>query len=134
MRLARARGDVLAREHYGPTLGMGSPLGAVLDSLDGGHELYEHELGIPAVLADLEARLAHYLPPDEAERWPERFLQAIPVGADLALVWPRFAVWLLTDPDHGARRLADQSVCLAIERVVALYQRVLRGERIARVA
>lgn len=59
-------------------------------------------------------------------------MRAIPVGADLALVWPRFAVWLLNDPDRGAPRLADQSVCLAIERVVALYQRVLRGERIPR--
>jgi hypothetical protein len=37
----------------------------------------------------------------DGKGWPERFLKAITPGADLSLVWDRFASRLLTDPAGG---------------------------------
>ena len=61
------------------------------------HALYETELGIPSVLARLEDRFFEALPNGDSQAWPERFTSAIRPGADLAMVWPRFADWLLTE-------------------------------------
>src|SRR5690349_7382454 len=61
----------------------------------GRHALYEPELGIPQALARLEDRIFENLPNEHSQRWPERFISAIAPGADLTLVWPRFALWLL---------------------------------------
>jgi hypothetical protein len=68
------------------------------------HDNYETELGIPTLLAYLEDRIFENLPNDLAMTWPLRFLEAIGVGTDLELVWPKFAHWLLVDPDHGVVR------------------------------
>src|ERR1700682_3860870 len=66
------------------------------------HGLYETELGIPRILARLEDRFFEVLDNGRSQAWPERFSSAVRVGADLAMVWPRFALWLLTDevPQH----------------------------------
>src|SRR5581483_1084383 len=68
----------------------------------------------------------------EVKLWPTRFLKAIPVGADLSLVWPQFAVWLLIDEKHGVIRFAGErsDVRQAIERTAALWQRVIDGESV----
>lgn len=95
------------------------------------HARYPDELGIPLQLAYLEDRIFERLTLEEAMGWPERFAQSIQVGADLSLVWPRFAVWLLSDRDHGTIRYArlDRSRD-SIEAVVALFRRWIdRGER-----
>jgi hypothetical protein len=84
------------------------------------HARYETELGIPQILARLEDRFFEGLPQENAREWPERFLSAIPVGADLSQVWPKFAIWLLTEhrPSVSGKRVAD------------LYARQLQGEKI----
>jgi hypothetical protein len=50
------------------------------------HAAYEHEMGIPRILARLEDGLFEKLTNKESQKWPEQFLEAIPVGADLATV------------------------------------------------
>ena len=48
------------------------------------------------------------LPLEEAKGWPLRFIEAVPVGVDLELVFPRFMHWLLSDPD-GMRTSPSKS-------------------------
>lgn len=67
---------------------------------------YESRLGIPRVLAHLEEMLFRELPPRASQWWPASCMNAIPVGADLSQVWPRFALWLLIDDIHGQIVLA----------------------------
>ena len=88
-------------------------------------------LGIPLQLAYLEDKIFEGLPRKEALSWPTRFAQAIPVGADMSLVWPRFALWLLVDPDAGVLRFARTvPVQRAISGVAALFARQIAGEMV----
>jgi len=97
------------------------------------HSAYEEELGIPAVLAQLEDGIFEGLSVPDSREWPERFLSAIQPGADLSMVWPQFAHWLLVDPDHGAIRHAKaQSTRDAIQGVAALYSEWAAGKKPAR--
>lgn len=77
----------------------GCAVGCLLEDPDGGHERYETEFGIPVQLAWLEDGIFEWLPADVARGWPLRFMAAAPIGADLTSVWPRFAIWLMTDPE-----------------------------------
>ena len=99
--------------------GKGCAVGCVLDAYD--HARYPIELGIPEVLAHLEDRIFEGLAPSDAMPWPEAFLGAIRPGADLSLVWPRFAVWLLTVELSKWR-------APTIDAVVALYERRIAGD------
>lgn len=56
-------------------------------------------------------------------------LRAVPqFGADLPLVWPRFAVWLLVDPEWGMMNFAKSVRSKnAIGSVGALYALVVEG-------
>ena len=83
------------------------------------HSKYPELLGIPETLAHLQDRIFEGLAPTEARKWPLRFWEAIPTDADLSLVWPRFAVWLLTDLGTGAT-------------VIDLYKRVIAGATVTR--
>ena len=60
--------------------------------------------------------------------FPQRFADAIHEGADLSLVWPRFVLWMLTDPAAGVIKYAKKEAAQeAIKAVVALFQRWLDG-------
>jgi hypothetical protein len=104
--------------------GRGCGVGCTLHSND--HGAYEQELGIPRVLAYLEDGIFEALPAPHDSAWPEAFLLAIPVGADLTRVWPRFFLCLATDAAHGLLRhvqapaWAQQQA--VIEQVIALYR------------
>lgn len=105
----------------------GCAVGCLLNDSEGGHERYETELGIPVQLAWLEDAIFEALPIKKAVEWPVRFLVAIPVGADLAWVWPRFAAAVITDiavtlPEGEARE--------ACEMVAYAYRRIAAGETI----
>jgi hypothetical protein len=99
--------------------GKGCAVGCTLEAYD--HGRYPIEVGIPRVLAHLEDRIFEGLPRAEAMTWPLRFLSAIAAGADLALVWPRFAVWLLEE--ELAKWRTPQS-----DAVAALYRRRIAGD------
>jgi hypothetical protein len=101
--------------------GKGCAVGCTLESYE--HDRYPIELGIPLHLAYLEDRLFELQTPEDAQRWPERFLSAIRPGADLSKVWSQWAVWMLVDPDHGVIRHAKTDATrAAIDRVAQLWR------------
>jgi len=122
--------DDLVKGNYWEN-GKGCAVGCTIHSSD--HSAYETELGIPEVLAWLEDRIFEELPNADAMLWPERFLSAIRPGADLSLVWPKFAVWLLVDETAGSIRHAKTPAArAAIEKVASLYTRMISGVKIER--
>jgi hypothetical protein len=104
-------------------------VGCLLEDPDGGHLRYESKFGVPAQLAYLEDGIFESLPDELAIPWPERFMGAIPVGADLSTVWPGFAVWLMTDEEWGMRNVTeDEEVKAICGRVAEGYQRDIDGD------
>jgi hypothetical protein len=104
--------------------GKGCAVGCTVHS--GDHMAYESELGIPVELAYAEDHIFESLPNGKALMWPERFLQAIPVGVDLRAthVNKRYVLALLTDEKRGLMRLIrnDETRKLATELVEFLKQ------------
>src|SRR5579864_5090967 len=100
--LARVRAhraaDELVKGQYWQD-GKGCAVGCTVHSSS--HAAYETELGIPRVLAYVEDRLFERLDNGHAKEWPERFLDAVQVGADLSMVWPQLAIWVLVDESWG---------------------------------
>jgi hypothetical protein len=105
--------------------GKGCAVGCTLHS--NRHADYPKLLGIPEVLAKLQDGIFEGLPNDLAVTWPERFYEAIEVGADLSMVWPKFAHWLLTDPEHGIIKYSNKPE--AITGVADLYKIWITGEK-----
>jgi hypothetical protein len=97
----------------------------------GDHSVYETELGIPKIIARLEDRIFEGLEREKAKMFPLRFIQAVPVGVDLSLVWPKFAIWLLGDEKDGVIKYVetDEQKKIIID-IVELYKRVIAGESI----
>lgn len=86
--------------------------GSVVGCLQHGRsnaQAYEEELGIPVALARLHFQIFDGLPSaKECEmEWPESFLGAINLGADLSKVGGQFAAWLLDDSAQGMIRFAQ---------------------------
>lgn len=106
---AHQRADRIVQGHYWIDAiigeGSGCAVGCTLHDFGddpSDHSAYERLFGIPEVLAYLEDGIFEGLPEDDARKWPLRFANAIPEGKDLSLVWPKFAVWMLLDPEIGA--------------------------------
>ena len=117
--------DELVKGQYWEN-GKGCAVGCTVHS--GDHSAYERELGIPRVIARLEDGIFERLPNGKAQAWPERFLKAIPVGADLSLVWPKFAVWLMVDKKHGVIQYArTEKSKSAIQAVADGYSELLKN-------
>ena len=89
--------------------------------------------GIPEELAYLECALYRQLPETLARQWPERFVNAIPYGADLSGVTDRLMLWLLRDPasplmldtDVAQRLWRDK---FPLGKVADLFDRKLAGD------
>jgi hypothetical protein len=112
--------------------GKGCAVGCLLHDAKGGHDRYEPEFGIPVQLAWLEDGIFEDLGAEQAKEWPLRFMDAIPVGADLTNVWPRFAVWLMVDEKWGLEHITDKEDVKAVCRMVAAaYARIAEGEPIS---
>jgi hypothetical protein len=75
--------------------GKGCAVGCTIHS--GTHSKYETELGVPQMLARLEDRLFEGMANGNSKEFPGRFLEAIPVGADLSRVHWLFLHWLLSE-------------------------------------
>ena len=89
------------------------------------HAAYETELGIPEWIARMEDHLFENLAMDEAMAWPEKFLQAIPVGkSDWDEVYHNYCEWLLADPTDGVIKFVGEfkDVKESIERVAMLHR------------
>ena len=95
------------------------------------HEAGELQIGLPIGLARLLDELFMKMAAERYAVWPGQFLAAIPVGADLSRVWPRLAIWLLTDAQAGVIRFAqtnDQRA--AVEEITNCYSRLLDGAEV----
>ncbi len=108
--------------------GKGCAVGCTIHGDD--HSAYEDELGIPMLLARLEDGIFEGLPNDVAKEFPLRFLNAVPVGVDLADVFPKFMLWLLIDETHGVYQYGYEKGKIAIQAVADLYKRKIAGEDI----
>src|ERR1700704_2903659 len=88
------------------------------------HSAYEKGFGSPRILARLEDGIFENLPAERVPLWPGQFLAAVPVGVDLSLIWPRFAVWMLIGPQGGVLQFAKRAQSqLAIKNVAENFQR-----------
>ena len=99
--------------------GKGCAVGCTIHEND--HSKYEIELGIPEILAILEDGIFEDLPNERAKTWPIEFLDAIPIGVDLYEVWPKFAIWLLTDKDYGVVKYAKSEKSINCINTIADY-------------
>jgi hypothetical protein len=125
---AHRKADQLVKGYYWEH-GKGCAVGCTVHSSS--HTAYETELGIPRILARLEDGIFEALPNGDAMVWPENFLAAIEPGADLALVWPRFAVWMLADETWGVLQFAkSERAKRAILAVSDAYRKVVGGEKV----
>lgn len=101
--------------------GKGCAVGCLTRDPMGGHHRYPELWGIPEHLAWLEDELFERLEEDAALGWPERFMSAVPVGADLSMVWPRWALWLCETELH--RHTSDRLVLAVVGEVATAYRR-----------
>jgi hypothetical protein len=125
---AHAKADEITKGVYWES-GKGCAVGCTIHS--GNHAAYETELGIPRILARLEDSIFESLPNARAMKWPMQFLSAVKPGADLSLVWPEFAVWLLTDKKYGVLQYAkSREQKAAIKNVAFLYGKILKGQQV----
>ena len=123
---AHAKADEIIHGTYWED-GKGCAVGCTIHGSD--HGKYETELGIPRILAKLEDVLFERMGNGHAKEFPLQFLSAIKVGADLSMVWPRFAHWMLLDPEHGVIRFAKkEKTKAAIQRVGELYGLQVAGK------
>jgi len=121
----------------------GCAVGCAIDSLFvvGGHDtpyylcndhgIYERELGIPKILAELQDIIHEGLSDESFPTWPERFMEAVPTETDLSLVFPKFALWFLTDEKFG---ILNYSIGAphqeAVEEASGLFSAIVAGEHI----
>ena len=95
------------------------------------HGIYERELGIPSILAELQDVIHEGLSDEIFPTWPERFMEAVPTETDLSLVFPKFALWFLTDEKFG---IFNYSIGTppqeAVEEAAELFSAIVAGERI----
>jgi hypothetical protein len=128
--LARVRAHRLADEITKTVYwenGKGCAVGCTLHSNN--HMSYESELGIPGQLAYLQDVLFEHLPMDQARTFPERFLEAIPVGADLYPAFWKFMLFLLLDDVNGLNRFEENKERL--RQVADFYERAIDDEEIS---
>ena len=119
---AHALADEIVKGQYWEN-GKGCAVGCTIHSNE--HANYEKEIGILRILARLEDKIFENLPNDLARTWPEKFIDAIPVGKDLSNIWPRFAIFILTDKTQCASRRPQ------CEIIANKYQQKLEGMSIA---
>jgi hypothetical protein len=102
----------------------GCAIGCVLHSDD--HMAFERQLGLPVFLAYMDEHIFESLPAHEATQWPLRFIEAVPVGVDLDLVFPRFMYWLLTD-SLGVRAYANVETAKILDTLARMYSLRIDG-------
>jgi hypothetical protein len=90
---------------------------------------YESELGIPAQIAYLQDVIFEHLPIEQARTFPERFLEAVPVGGDLYPAFWKFMLFLLLDDVNGLNRFEENKERLRL--VADFYERAVDDEEIS---
>ena len=106
--------------------------GKTLDTSN--HSVYESEFGIPESLARLGGFLFESMPNDKAQKWVAEFIRAIPVGADLSLVAPRFIAATLRDLLKIKEVKADKDVAKSVLDIAILWEKIVAGEVVEKTA
>ena len=126
---AHAKADEIIKGSYWED-GKGCAVGCTIEGSS--HMRYEIELGIPVGLAYLEDTIFEGMTNSKAMKFPLKFLEAIPVGADLSLVTAKFIVWQFEDKKHGLKNIQElkdnKEVYGFCKEVVALYKRKIAGD------
>ena len=105
----------------------GCAVGCLTHQGDGGHEEFPSRWGVPVQIAHLIDTIFERLPIDQAQEWPSRIMDAIPVGADLSRTWDRFAAWML---GHVVAQYAEAGAALdpSVAAMAALFVRAGAGD------
>jgi hypothetical protein len=101
VRLHREADEIVKGRYFSE--GKGCAVGCMTHNPEGGHDEYPTRWGLPEWLAFLEDRIFESLPIEKAKLWPERFIAAIPVGADFDGLADRLAI----------RRLKEECLSLS---------------------
>ena len=108
--------------------GRGCAVGCTLHEFapgeEGNHTLYEDLFGIPRELAHLEDAIFEGLDVESAGDWPERFVEAVPEGADLTDVADRIALWIIGGEDGPLAPWRDREF---LQPTLDLYRQHLDG-------
>jgi hypothetical protein len=108
-------------------------VGCLTEDPNGGHYLYPEKWGIPTWMAYLEEKVFVGLPDEKAMLWPERFLSAIPAGADWDGLADRLAIQRLKEeclPLSGTwPESVRAEVVAAVEKCIAALEG--KGDRSA---
>src|SRR3990167_160830 len=129
---AHAEADRIVKGKYWEE-GKGCAVGCTIEGSD--HTKYETELGIPASVAYLEDVIFEELPKEDAMKFPLRFLEAVPVGADLSKVTAKLMIWQWEDEQYGLKNIKevseDKEVVEACEYIVSLYKKIESGKKVS---
>lgn len=71
------------------------------------HAALEDQIGLPADLARVMDGIFESLDNQSAKDWPLAVITTLPLGANLTGIWPKFAAWLLTDPEWSVFQERD---------------------------
>ena len=128
---AHSKADEIVKGIYWQE-GKGCAVGCTIEGND--HKRYETELGIPKIIAYLEDGLFEDMSNEEAKKFPLRFLEAIPVGADLSMVFTKLVIWEWEDENHGLINIKEiqdnKELFDCCTGVCNLYKRHLKGEKV----
>jgi hypothetical protein len=108
--------------------GKGGPVACMVHDTD--LAVWQQRTGIPKAVGGALDIVASYLAePEQAGRFVLEWVEAVEVGQDLGSVAPALLEWLLTDGEHGIRRVAeDETVRQMISRVAELHRRAAAGD------
>ena len=122
------KADRLVKGEYWEN-GRGCAIGCTIHDFRPGYEnnhaLYEPLFGIPCDLAHLKDNVFAFLSLEASQVWPERFMTAVPIGADLTWVTRQFVYWLLSGADSPISSWLDDPNIVAVRE---LCTRELAGD------
>jgi hypothetical protein len=108
--------------------GKGCAVGCLIHS--NSHSQLAKEINIPIEMAFLIDRLFERMSNVTAKSFPVRFIESIPVGAELDGVIDRYFLALLSDKDHGVILSANDHTRKPIQDVIDLFARQVSGQGI----
>ena len=92
------------------------------------HKLYETELGIPKDIARIEDWLFEHLKNGRAQKFPEQFLKAIPIGADLSKIARKFNIEILEYVKQFIKVSKYNPIINVIDNIISLHKQALTQE------
>jgi len=112
-----------ATGYFDHETGRGCSLGCTMES-EFPHAYMMNQFGVDGRIVRVNECIFEHSSPAYARRWAYRFVQAMPVRANTANVWPRLALWMLSG--EIVRLWWHGSPCC--ETVAGLYERSIAGD------